>query len=86
MPETLPVLPLRETVLFPLTIAPVSVERSSARTVVSEATAGNHLVALVAIRGGDSRPPRPEDLYAFGTASIFHDALNTLDDGLRVAV
>jgi ATP-dependent Lon protease len=86
MPDTLPVLPLRETVLFPLTIAPVSVERSRARPIVDEATAGNRLVALVAIRGAETRAPRPDDLYAFGTASLVHDALLTADDVLRIAV
>ncbi len=86
MPDALPVLPLRETVVFPLTIAPVSVDKERSRRLVEDVSKGNRLVALVAIRESDSRPPRPEDLYAFGTAALVHDSLRGPDDVLRVAV
>jgi ATP-dependent Lon protease len=85
-PDVLPVLPLRETVVFPLTIAPVSVDKSRSKDLVDNALKGSRLVMLVAIRETDSRPPRPEDLYAFGTAAIVHDAIRGPDDVLRVAV
>jgi ATP-dependent Lon protease len=86
MPDALPVLPLRETVVFPLTIAPISVERSRARGLIEDVMAGERRVALVAIRASEPRPPRPEDLYAYGTAALVHDALTAPDDVLRVAV
>jgi ATP-dependent Lon protease len=86
MPDALPVLPLRETVVFPLTIAPVSVDKERSRRLVEDVAKGNRLVALVAIRESDSRPPRPEGLYAFGTAALVHDSLRGPDDVLRVAV
>jgi ATP-dependent Lon protease len=85
-PEILPVLPLREAVVFPLTIAPVSVERPRARRLVDDVSGGSRLVALVALRETDSGPPLPEDLYAFGTAAVLHDALRGPDDTLRLAV
>ena len=85
-PDALPVLPLRETVVFPLTIAPISIDQDRSRRLLDDATKGNRLVALVAIREGDSRPPRPQDLYAFATAAIVHDALRGPDNALRVAV
>jgi ATP-dependent Lon protease len=80
------VLPLRETVVFPLTIAPVSVERSRARAVLDHVTAGDRRALLVAIRAGNGHTLRPEDVYATGTAAIVHDVLNAPDDVLRVAV
>src|SRR5579863_8987477 len=86
MPDTLPVLPLRETVVFPLTIAPVSVDKERSRTLLEDASRGDRLVALVAVRDGETRPPRPEDLYAFGTAALVHDSLRGPDDALRLAV
>jgi ATP-dependent Lon protease len=85
-PDVLPVLPLRETVVFPLTIAPVSVDVERARKLVDDVTHGNRMVALVTQRETDSRPPRPEDLYAFGTAAVVHEALNGPDATMRVAV
>ncbi len=81
-PDVLPVLPLRETVVFPLTIAPVAVDKQRSRKLVEDVTSGNRLVALVAQRETD----RPEDLYAFGTAALVHDALHGPGDVLRVAV
>ncbi len=85
-PDALPVLPLRETVVFPLTIAPVSIDHDRSRSLLDDAARGNRLVALVAIRESDSRLPRPQDLYAFATAAIVHDALRGPDNALRVAV
>jgi ATP-dependent Lon protease len=82
MPDVLPVLPLRETVVFPLTIAPVTAERQRSDKLVEDVTRGNRLVALVAQRETD----RPEDLYAFGTAAVVHDALRGPGDALRLAV
>jgi ATP-dependent Lon protease len=81
-PDVLPVLPLRETVVFPLTIAPVSAERQRSDKLVEDITGGNRLVALVAQRETD----RPEDLYAFGTAALVHDSLRGPGDVLRLAV
>jgi ATP-dependent Lon protease len=85
-PDALPVLPLRETVVFPLTIAPVSIDHDRSRRLLDDAARGDRLVALVAIRETDSRLPRPQDLYAFATAAIVHDALRGPDNALRVAV
>ena len=86
MPDALPVLPVRETVVFPLTISPVSVDRLRSRKLVEEVTAGNRLVALVALRETAPGPPRPEDLYAFGTAALLHETLQGPESVLRVAV
>jgi ATP-dependent Lon protease len=81
-PELLPVLPLREAVVFPLTIAPVCVERQRSCKLVEDVAASDRLVALVAQRETD----RPEDLYAFGTAAVVHDVLHGPGDALRIAV
>jgi ATP-dependent Lon protease len=86
MPDVLPVLPVRETVVFPLTIAPVSIEGNRTRRLVEDVTSGDRLVALVTRRHSDARPPRPEDLYAHGSAAILHEALRGPDDLVRVAV
>ena len=61
-PSVLPVLALREAVVFPLTIAPVFLDKERSRSVVEELARGDGLVALVGQREGDSRPPSPEDL------------------------
>ena len=84
-PEALPVIPLRETVVFPLTIAPVAVEKRS-QPIVDDVARGGRLVALVTQREIDGKPAEPEDLYRFGTAAIVHESLRGPDDLMRLAV
>jgi ATP-dependent Lon protease len=88
MPETLPVLGLRGTVVFPSTIAPICVEGDRARRLIGDAYAMKtpRLVALVTQRSADGCGRCTEDVYAFGTAAILHDALQGPEDVLRVAV
>jgi ATP-dependent Lon protease len=88
MPDTLPVLGLRGTVVFPSTIAPVCVEGECARRLIGDAYAMKtpRLVALVTQRSGDAGGRGADDVYAFGTAAILHDALQGPEDVLRVAV
>ncbi len=86
MPSVLPVIALREAVVFPLTIAPVFLDNERSRAVAEEIVKGDRLVALVGQRQGDSRVSPPEDLYAYGTAALFHDAVEGPDGVLRAAV
>ncbi len=63
-------LPIRDSVVFPLTIAPVFLERDRSRHLVEDVAKGDRLVALVAQREETTDPPSPEELYAFGTAAV----------------
>jgi ATP-dependent Lon protease len=86
MPSALPVLPIRDAVVFPLTIAPVFLDKERSRHLVADVAKGDRLVALVAQRDGEGRPPSPEELYAFGTAAILHEAVEGPDGVVRAAV
>ncbi len=86
MPSVLPVLPIRDAVVFPLTIAPVFIERDRCRQLIEDVTKGDRLVAIVAQREPEGRPSAPEDLYAFGTASVLHDVIEGPDGVVRAAV
>jgi len=84
LPHELPVLPLREFVLFPYMALPLFVARPRSIAIVEDAMAGNRLVMLVAQRNPDAQEPDPDGLYAVGTiATITRTA--RLDDG-RVKV
>jgi ATP-dependent Lon protease len=48
IPDVLPVLPLRETVVFPLTAAPLAVGQARSLQLVDDVMRGNRLLALVA--------------------------------------
>jgi ATP-dependent Lon protease len=88
LPDTLPVLGLRGAVVFPSTIAPICVEGDRARRLLGDAYAMKtpRLVALVTQRAGDACGRCSDDVYAFGTAAVLHDALQGPEDVLRVAV
>jgi ATP-dependent Lon protease len=86
MPSALPVLPIRDAVVFPLTIAPVFLDRTRCQQLIEDASRGDRLVAVVAQRDGEGRPSAPEDLYAFGTAAVLHDVVEGPDGVVRAAV
>ncbi len=69
LPGELPVLPLKETVAFPLTIQPLAVNRPSSVESINAALAGDRLVLLLLDDGGADEP-QPEHLRRIGTVGI----------------
>jgi ATP-dependent Lon protease len=86
IPDVLPVLPLREAVVFPLTAVPLAVAEPRALRLVDEAMRGNRLLALVAQRDPSVEAVSPEQLYATGTAAVIHQLARTPDGVLRLMV
>ncbi|MFQ5752903.1 MAG: endopeptidase La [bacterium] len=71
IPQVLPVLPLRNTVVFPQQILPISVGREKSIKLIEGAMRDNKLITLVAQQNGNIDQPQPKDLYGWGTiASI----------------
>ena len=69
IPQVLPVLPLRNTVVFPQQIIPISVGREKSIMLIEEALADTKLVTLIAQKDGKIEDPRAEDLYRHGTVA-----------------
>src|SRR5437867_6581219 len=65
-PSELPVLALRQTVVFPLTLQPLAINRPMSVDSVNRALAGDRLVFLT-LQGNDSEDPEPGDLRSVGT-------------------
>ena len=68
LPEILPVLPLRNTVLFPTIVAPMAATTERAKRLVDDALASDRLIVTVAARDAEVAEPAPEHLYGVGTA------------------
>jgi len=68
LPAVLPVLPLRNTVLFPTIVAPMAATTERAKRLVDDALASDRLIVTVAARDGEVPEPAPEHLYGIGTA------------------
>ncbi len=69
LPSELPVLPLRRTVAFPLTLQPLAVNRPVSIETVNRALGGDRLILLL-LQENDSDDPAPEDLRKIGTVGI----------------
>lgn len=86
IPEELPILPLRDTVLFPHTVLPLAVARESSVRLVEESLGGNRIIGIVAQRSAAIEDPQPSDLYSNGCACVIHKMLKFPDGSLRLVV
>ncbi len=86
LPETLPVLPLRDTVTFPDTLIPLAIGQERSVALVNDALGGNRLIAMVAGRRPELEEPGPEELYEIGVAGIVARMLKVPDGTLRILV
>jgi ATP-dependent Lon protease len=79
--EELPVLTVRETVIFPGAMLPITVGRPSSLALV-QSMGENRLLAVVAQLDPRVEKPRPEDLYPSGTVCVLHKALRVPKENL----
>ena len=84
--EELPILPVREFVLFPYMVLPLFVARESAIAAIQDALAGDRLVLLVAQRDPETETPCSEDLYSLGTVAMVMRSMRMPDGRLKVMV
>ena len=85
-PATLPVLPLKETVVFPESMTPLAIGQERSIKLVEDAVAGDRSLALVTVRNEDADPPDWDDLYEVGTAAVVHKMIRVPDGTLRILV
>ncbi|MCH7708928.1 MAG: endopeptidase La, partial [Myxococcales bacterium] len=86
VPDELPVLPLREMVVFPYMALPLFVARERSIAAVEDALAGDRLVLLTAQREADIEDPEPDDLYSVGTVAMVMRILRMGDGRVKVLV
>ncbi|MGB7219334.1 MAG: endopeptidase La [Vicinamibacterales bacterium] len=86
IPSELPILPLRDTVLFPNSFMPLAVARESSVRLIDETIANGKLIAVFTQRDATVDEPKQEDLYAVGTATHVHKMFKLPDGSLRLIV
>ncbi len=86
VPAELPVLPLRDMVVYPFIIAPLSVAREISIHAVDAALAENRMILLAAQRDKDIEDPEQEDLFGMGTVAVIMRMLKLPDGRIRVLV
>ena len=84
--ELLPILPLRETVVFPDSMTPLAIGQERSIRLVDEAVAGDRAIALVTSRSGEEEAQSGDDLYDVGTSAVIHKMIRVPDGTLRILV
>ncbi|MBD2756963.1 endopeptidase La [Spirosoma validum] len=80
LPANLPILPVRNTVLFPGMVIPVTVGRAKSIRLVKKAYKGNRIIGVSAQLNQQKDEPTADDLYRFGTVAYIIKMI-TLPDG-----
>jgi ATP-dependent Lon protease len=86
IPDELPIVPLRDLVVFPYMVFPIFVERERSIAAIDDALAGDRLVMLVAQRDPENEQPDPDDLYRVGTVAMVMRVLRLADGRVKALV
>lgn len=86
IPDTLPILPLRNTVLFPGVVLPITVGRDKSIKAVNEAYKNDKLVGVLAQRDANVEDPEPKDLCAIGTIAKIVKLIKMPDGGTTIII
>src|SRR5256886_12763641 len=86
IPNELPVLPLRDIVIYPFMIVPLFVSREKSIRAVDEALGENRMILLASQRDLDKEEPTADDLYKVGTAAVIMRMLKLPDGRIRILV
>ncbi len=71
-PEALPVLPLRDTIVYPTMTASLVIGQPRSLQLLNDVLKGGRLVAAVVQKDPEHVPAGPEDLYVVGTLALLH--------------
>lgn len=83
IPEELPILPARESVLFPFIIAPLATDKKSVVQLIDAAMEENKIIGVFA-QQADAEQPSPDNLHSLGTAALIVRMFKMPDESIRV--
>jgi ATP-dependent Lon protease len=86
LPESLPLLPVRDIVVFPYMVLPLFVSREKSIKSLEEALSKDHLIFLVAQKKLSEEDPSPKDLYRVGTVAAVMKMLKLPDGKVKILV
>ena len=86
IPDQLPVLPVKDIVIFPYMVVPLFVNREITVAAVDEALASDRLVFLVAQRDATQEQPTPSDLFEIGCIGMIVRMRKLIDGRIKVLV
>jgi ATP-dependent Lon protease len=86
IPEQLPLLPVRDIVVFPYMVLPLFVGRDMSIKAIEAALAGNRMIFLATQKALDVENPQPDDIHTIGTVGIIMRMLKLPDERIKILV
>ena len=86
VPDQVPILPLRDTVLFPQAALPLGAGRESSVRLLDDVVRGNRLIGVFTQRDASTEEPQEADLHRVGTLATVHKVLKQPDGTVRLVV
>ena len=84
LPASLPILPLRNTVLFPGVVIPISAGRDKSIKLINDANAGDKIIGVVSQKNEDIEDPTKNDIHTIGTVARILRVLKMPDGNITV--
>jgi ATP-dependent Lon protease len=84
LPDSLPILSVRNTVLFPGVVIPISAGRDKSIKLINDANAGNKIIGVVAQKNEEVEDPTKDDIYPIGTVAKILRVLKMPDGNITV--
>src|SRR5256884_1042116 len=86
IPDELPILPLKDTVIYPFAVQPLGVGQERSIRLIDEVMRGNRLVVLVAQKSADIEQAGPDDIFKIGTVSRIARMIRMPDGTIQIIV
>jgi ATP-dependent Lon protease len=86
IPDELPILPVRDAVIYPNAVIPLNVGRESSVKLINDVQQGDGMLVVLTQRDKRVDAPGPSDLYEVGTVSMVHRAMKTPENNLFLIV
>ena len=86
IPEELPILPVRDAVIFPNAVIPLTVGRESSVKLINDVQQSDGMLVVLTQRDKRVDSPAPSDLYDVGTVSMVHRVMKTPEGNLFVII
>ncbi|MEK7432249.1 MAG: LON peptidase substrate-binding domain-containing protein, partial [Cyanobacteriota bacterium] len=85
-PKELPLLPLRDVIIYPGMIMPLSIGREKSLKLINSSYEGNKLLALFCQKNLTKDDIEEDDIYKYGTIALIHKVIKAPDDTIKVVV
>ena len=86
IPDDLPLIPVRDIVVFPYMVLPLFVGREMSIKAIETALAGNRMVLLATQKAHDTEAPKPADIFETGTVGMIMRMLKLPDERIKILV